>query len=379
MQVGELYNPKGVFAGVWIPDSLVRCPDLSLGAKVAFGRLCWHIGENGQVFPSQPTLAEEIGVSLRSVEEYLRELELFGLIKKQRAGRITYYHFPWHSLLEESLKIKQPHPGVDLENKAKKNSSTSAVRPAESRENESRINNVLSEVSDKETTNSVFSEKEREENTLDTSIELVQTLWREIFGVTLLLSTKDQDWVEQVLIPKFPVLDGLRDKILEYSQEPGKGTFKGLQEFLGLYQSKFKTNRPSGDTNVIQRPSKAYGSQYTKKPSSTRRSSSPPPLKAFEWNDKLPHLEWKIWSEQFASLWNDELEQDWDKVLEICVKISPRVENFSFLKMLKEWGGILNGNYNWALSNGKASVGGSLVDQMREKAKTGGLSGNQQR
>lgn len=123
MQVGESYNPKGLFTGIFIPESMARLPYdvLSPGAKLCFGRLCWHIGKDGECFPSREVLAEEIGVSVSSVRDYLRELESQKFIRRIRGGpHANDYDFPWHEVLETSIKRKRDvksdgQPSVHLE------------------------------------------------------------------------------------------------------------------------------------------------------------------------------------------------------------------------------------------------------------------------
>ncbi len=118
MQVGDLYNPKGLFTGIYIPESMVRLPNtvLSPGAKLLFGRLSWHVNNDGDCFPSRDTLAEEIGVSESSIRDYLRELEENRFIIRVRSGpKTNSYDFPWHSVLEASLKKKHRQPSADQE------------------------------------------------------------------------------------------------------------------------------------------------------------------------------------------------------------------------------------------------------------------------
>jgi DNA-binding Lrp family transcriptional regulator len=113
MDVGELYNPKRLFTGIFIPESMVRLPNSTLcpGSKLLFGRLSWHVSDDGECFPSRDTLADEIGVSVSSVKDYLRELEDQGFIIRVRTGpRANSYDFPWHPVLEASLKKKRRTP-----------------------------------------------------------------------------------------------------------------------------------------------------------------------------------------------------------------------------------------------------------------------------
>ena len=121
MKVGDSYNPKGLFTGIFIPESMVRLPNniLSLGAKVCFGRLCWHINDREECFPDRAVLAAEIGVSVSSVRDYLKELEERGFIKRVRTGpNANDYDFSWHECLESSIKRtrKDGQPSVHQKN-----------------------------------------------------------------------------------------------------------------------------------------------------------------------------------------------------------------------------------------------------------------------
>ncbi len=116
MQSGESYNPKGLFTGVFIPESMARLPHsvLSAGAKLLFGRLCWHVSDKGECFPSRVTLAEEIGVSEFSARDYLKELEDQSFIRRVRNGPHTNdYEFTWNDVLEGSLRKKDRQYSVD--------------------------------------------------------------------------------------------------------------------------------------------------------------------------------------------------------------------------------------------------------------------------
>jgi hypothetical protein len=121
VQIGEHYNPKKLFTGIFIPESMVRLPYevLSPGSKLLFGRLVWHTSDDGDCFPARPTLAKEIGVSESSIRDYLKELEDQKFIERVRTGPgANSYNFPWHATLEASLrkKKKDGQPSADQEN-----------------------------------------------------------------------------------------------------------------------------------------------------------------------------------------------------------------------------------------------------------------------
>jgi GntR family transcriptional regulator len=72
--IGEPFNPYGMFNGIWVPDSLLRCPHISASAKLLYGRLTRYAGSDGHCFPSVETLAVELGMTARQVQRLLGQL-----------------------------------------------------------------------------------------------------------------------------------------------------------------------------------------------------------------------------------------------------------------------------------------------------------------
>lgn len=101
---GQPFNPFRLFYGVFIPEALVRFPDVSPGAKLCYGRLTRYAGEKGTCYPSQDTLAGELGVSARNVRRYIEELRSVGLIRTVRRGLQlnNEYEFLWHAIFDGS-------------------------------------------------------------------------------------------------------------------------------------------------------------------------------------------------------------------------------------------------------------------------------------
>src|SRR5436853_6532664 len=119
MQIGQPFIPFRLFTGIFIPDGLVRAPSISAGAKLAYGRLVRYGGQDGACFPAVPTLASEIGVSVRQTQNYLAELERNGLIRRRtRLGvsgqQSNAYQFLWHALLEVGVKKTAPQGVKDI-------------------------------------------------------------------------------------------------------------------------------------------------------------------------------------------------------------------------------------------------------------------------
>jgi hypothetical protein len=93
------YNPYGKFTGVLIPNWLKIRKEISWGAKFTFAELANFAGVNGNVFASREKLAEKLGVSIRSAQNYLNELYKNNLVMPAiRAGSTNNYRFldhPW--------------------------------------------------------------------------------------------------------------------------------------------------------------------------------------------------------------------------------------------------------------------------------------------
>jgi hypothetical protein len=107
-RVGQPFNPYRTFAGIFIPEGMVRSRVISAGSKLAYGRLLRYAGQDGKCYPAVGTLAAEIGLSGRQAQRYLAELESNQLVR-----RITRYRgcvqtsngfeFLWHEILQDKI------------------------------------------------------------------------------------------------------------------------------------------------------------------------------------------------------------------------------------------------------------------------------------
>lgn len=110
----KLHNPKSHAPAVYIPCWLIQIPNsiLSYAAKILYGRLAQWSNESGDVFRSYNQLAQEIGSSKRSINEYLRELRecnLIGTLQPQAGGlnHFVFYDHPWmHEKINQFLCYK---------------------------------------------------------------------------------------------------------------------------------------------------------------------------------------------------------------------------------------------------------------------------------
>ncbi|MFL6352274.1 MAG: helix-turn-helix domain-containing protein [Bryobacteraceae bacterium] len=105
-RVGDVFNPYGLFNGIFLPEPLVGYRVISSSAKLLYARLTRYAGKDGKCYPSQPSLANELGVSERHVRNLLDELISDQLLKRFRRGfhKSNEYKFLRHPILEACLR-----------------------------------------------------------------------------------------------------------------------------------------------------------------------------------------------------------------------------------------------------------------------------------
>lgn len=99
---------------VQVPMLVLRDPDLSTGAKVAYGALLWYAWRGGD-YPGQAAMAEQFGMSERSVRSYLSELEKCQYVDVQRPGLGKPNNYivlsPWaNNSRRQNLPVKAATP-----------------------------------------------------------------------------------------------------------------------------------------------------------------------------------------------------------------------------------------------------------------------------
>ncbi len=70
-----------------VPNFLLKSKKLSSGDKMTFAMLLSYAWQNDFCFPGQQRLAEDLGLSDRSVRTHLKALEVNGLLAIQRRGQ----------------------------------------------------------------------------------------------------------------------------------------------------------------------------------------------------------------------------------------------------------------------------------------------------
>ena len=80
-------DPIARYGFTQVPNFILRNPDISIGAKTTFAMFlsfAWHAD---CCFPGQDRLAKDMGMSIGSVNAFIKELETAGLIEIERRGQ----------------------------------------------------------------------------------------------------------------------------------------------------------------------------------------------------------------------------------------------------------------------------------------------------
>lgn len=101
----KFINPYKLFHGAFIPNWLLRRTEISASAKLCYARLCQYAGRRGVCFPSQESLADEIGTNSRQIRRLLDELIKYNLITTERMGKKknNLYKFLYHLWMDENI------------------------------------------------------------------------------------------------------------------------------------------------------------------------------------------------------------------------------------------------------------------------------------
>lgn len=80
-------DPIALHGFTQLPNFILRNPDLSIGAKTTYALFLSYAWHNQMCFPGQDRLAKDIGMSIGSVNTFVKELEAAGLIEITRRGQ----------------------------------------------------------------------------------------------------------------------------------------------------------------------------------------------------------------------------------------------------------------------------------------------------
>jgi len=70
-----------------VPNFLLKNPDLSVGAKVTYAMFLSYAWHHDSCFPGQERMAQDMGMSVSRVNEFIKALESAGFIEITRRGQ----------------------------------------------------------------------------------------------------------------------------------------------------------------------------------------------------------------------------------------------------------------------------------------------------
>jgi biotin operon repressor len=70
-----------------VPNFILRDSKLSVGAKVTYAMFLSYAWHNDLCFPGQERLADDMGMSVSRVNEFIKTLETAGLVEINRRGQ----------------------------------------------------------------------------------------------------------------------------------------------------------------------------------------------------------------------------------------------------------------------------------------------------
>jgi len=83
----ETLDPVARGGFTQVPNFILKNPELSVGAKVVYAMFLSYAWHNDSCFPGQERLAEDMGMSVSRVNEFVKRLESAGFIEILRRGQ----------------------------------------------------------------------------------------------------------------------------------------------------------------------------------------------------------------------------------------------------------------------------------------------------
>ena len=80
-------DPIARYGFTQLPNFILRNPDISIGAKTTYSLFLSYAWHNNLCFPGQDTLAKAMGMSIGSINAFVKELESVGLVEIERRGQ----------------------------------------------------------------------------------------------------------------------------------------------------------------------------------------------------------------------------------------------------------------------------------------------------
>ena len=101
-------DPIALHGFTQLPNFILRNPELSPGAKATYALFLSYAWHNDRCFPGQETLAQALGMSIGSVNAYIKELESNSLIEITRRGQGKTNLYTINFVVQKKPKPKSP-------------------------------------------------------------------------------------------------------------------------------------------------------------------------------------------------------------------------------------------------------------------------------
>ena len=101
-------DPIALHGFTQVPNFILRNPELSPGAKATYALFLSYAWHNDRCFPGQETLAQALGMSIGSVNAYIKELESNSLIEITRRGQGKTNLYTINFVVQKKPKPKSP-------------------------------------------------------------------------------------------------------------------------------------------------------------------------------------------------------------------------------------------------------------------------------
>lgn len=107
--MSNAFNPYKMFNGIFIPDGVYNCTEISGLSKLVYGRLLRYAGKNGVAHPKQETIANELSASKNGISKAIKNLVDVGLIKIEKGNPIKHESNKYFFLQSEILGINKKY------------------------------------------------------------------------------------------------------------------------------------------------------------------------------------------------------------------------------------------------------------------------------
>lgn len=97
------FNPHNRYNGIYVPDGIYQHEDLTPTTKLVYARLLRYSGKNGKAYPKQTTIAKELSVSVRTIQNSIKQLIEFQLIEVEKGNKMTHETDTYYFLESEFL------------------------------------------------------------------------------------------------------------------------------------------------------------------------------------------------------------------------------------------------------------------------------------